>query len=91
MMVKKTVNIWVKIYKIEDILGEVSYESCMNWNAPRLSEEDLVSIKMQETLLRMCEPQEFLVGKGANNFFSTQKFLLGGMLNAKRSCKYFRK
>ena len=59
----------------------VSYELCTNCNASRPYDQDLVSIKMQETFCEF-ESQEFLITKGNNHFSVTLKFLLRGFLNA---------
>ena len=57
----------------------------MNWNASRQSDHHLVSTKLEGTLFK-CQPQGFLITKGANYFSVAKKFLLDGFLNVGPYC-----
>ena len=51
LIVKNINKIKVKSVKIQDIMLAISYQPCMKWNALTSSDNNLESIKIQETIL----------------------------------------
>ena len=61
-------NLGQNLFWVQDMLLAVSFESCMKCNAPRLSDQYLVSLEKYKKLYFGCETSEFLAEKGVDHF-----------------------